>query len=117
MAEVVRALAKDSPISPQKARLMADEIRGLPVDRAVAVLSLSPKKGARLIKNVLKSAIANAEQNHGLDVDDLMVSSVQVDGGATLKRFRPKGMGRMRRRYHQRSHISVAVCERTPKGV
>ncbi len=112
MSEVVRALAKDSPISPQKARLVANEIRGLPVARAMAVLSLSPKKGARLIEKVLQSAIANAEQNHGLDVDELVVASVQVDGGTTLKRFRPKGMGRMRRRYHQRSHIAVGVCER-----
>ena len=112
MSEVVRALAKDSPISPQKARLVANEIRGLPVDRAMAVLSLSPKKGARLIEKVLQSAIANAEQNHGLDVDELVVDSIQVNGGTTLKRFRPKGMGRMRRRYHQRSHIVVGVRER-----
>ncbi len=112
MSEVVRALAKDSPISPQKARLVANEIRGLPVGRAMAVLSLSPKKGARLIEKVLQSAIANAEQNHGLDVDELVVASIQVNGGTTLKRFRPKGMGRMRRRYHQRSHIVVGVRER-----
>lgn len=112
MAEEVRALAKDSPISPQKARLVANEIRGLPVDRAIAMLSLSPKKGARLIGKVLKSAISNAEQDHGLDVDELVVASVQVDAGATLKRFHPKGMGRMRKRFHHRSHISVAVRER-----
>jgi len=112
MSEVVRALAKDSPISPQKARLVANEIRGLPVDRAMAVLSLSPKKGARLIEKVLQSAIANAEQNHGLDVDELVVASIQVNDGTTLKRFRPKGMGRIRHRYHQRSHIVVGVRER-----
>ncbi len=112
MAEAIHALAKDSPISPQKARLMANEIRGLPVAHAMAVLSLSPKKGARLIGKVLKSAISNAEQNHGLDVDELVVASVRVDAGGTLKRFRPKGMGRMRKRYHHRSHISVAVRER-----
>ena len=112
MAEEARALAKDSPISPQKARLMANEIRGLPVARAIAVLALSTKKSARLIEKVLKSAIANAEQNHGLDVDELVVASIQVDAGETLKRFRPKGMGRMRKRFHHRSHISLAVSER-----
>jgi len=113
MAEEVRALAKDSQISPQKARLVADEIRGLPVEKALAVLALSPKKGARLMEKVLKSAVANAEQNHGLDVDDLMVSTVRVDAGGTLKRWRPKGMGRIRRRYKRRSHLTVTVRERT----
>jgi len=112
MTEEVRALAKDSQISPQKARLMADEIRGLPVGRALAILSLSPKKGARLIEKVLKSAIANAEQNHGLDVDELVVSTARVDAAQTLKRWRPKGMGRIRRRYKRRSHLMVAVAER-----
>jgi len=112
MAEEVRALAKDSHISPQKARLMADRIRGLPVERALAVLALSPKKSARLMEKVLKSAVANAEQNHGLDVDALMVSAARVDAGETLKRWRPKGMGRIRRRYKRRSHLLVAVRER-----
>ncbi len=108
----VRAVARESQISPQKARLVADMIRGLPVDRALAVLALSPKKGARLMEKVLKSAIANAEQNHGLDVDELVVSTARVDEGQTLKRWRPKGMGRIRKRYHRRSHLVVAVRER-----
>jgi large subunit ribosomal protein L22 len=112
MIEEVRALHKDAQISAQKARLMADAIRGLGVDRALAVLALAPKKSARLIEKVLKSAVANAEQNNGLDVDSLFVSTVTVDEGATLKRYRPKGMGRMRQRYRRRSHISVAVAER-----
>jgi large subunit ribosomal protein L22 len=113
MSAEVRALAKDSPVSPQKARLVADQIRGLPVGRALALLALSPKKSARLIEKVLKSAIANAEQNNGLDVDELVISAVTVDEGDVLKRWRPKGMGRMRRRYHRRSHLSVAVRERS----
>jgi len=113
MTEEVRALAKDSQISPQKARWMADEIRGLPVGRALAILSLSPKKGARLVEKVLKSAIANAEQNHGMDVDELVVSTARVDAAETLKRWRPKGMGRIRRRYKRRSHLLVAVSERS----
>jgi len=112
MGEEVRALHKDAQISAQKARLMADAIRGLNVDRALAVLALAPKKSARLIEKVLKSAVANAEQNNGLDVDSLFVSTAQVDEGATLKRYRPKGMGRMRQRYRRRSHITVAVAER-----
>jgi len=112
MSEQVRALAKNSQISPQKARLMADAIRGLPVDRAMAILSLSPKKSARLFEKVLKSAIANAEQNHGLDVDQLVVSMVKVDGGMVLKRFRPKGMGRMRKRFHRHSHLQIGVSQR-----
>lgn len=112
MSEQVRALARNSKISPQKARLMADAIRGLPVERALAVLALSPKKSARMYEKVLKSAIANAEQNHGLDVDNLVVSSAQADAGMTLKRYRPKGMGRMRKRFHRHSHLSVTVSER-----
>ncbi|MDX8401601.1 MAG: 50S ribosomal protein L22 [Mariprofundaceae bacterium] len=112
MTEEVRALARNSRISPQKARLVADAIRGLPVDRALAILALSPKKGARMFEKVLRSAVANAEQNHGLDVDNLVVSTAKVDEGMTLKRFRPKGMGRMRKRFHRHSHLMVAVSER-----
>jgi len=112
MSEQVRALHKNSKISSQKARLMADAIRGLDVDRALAVLILSPTKSARLYEKVLKSAIANAEQNHGLDVDTLFVSEAKADAGMTLKRFRPKGMGRMRKRFHRHSHLTVAVSER-----
>ncbi len=113
MSEEVRALHKDAQISAQKARLMANAIRGLNVDRALAVLALSPKKSAALFQKVLKSAVANAEQNNGLDVDNLVVSTVTVDEGATLKRYRPKGMGRMRQRYRRRSHITVSVAERS----
>lgn len=112
MSEEVRALARDVRISARKARLVADQVRGLPADRALAILSLSPKKAARLVEKVLKSAIANAEQNNGLDVDALVVSTIKVDEGMTLKRYRPKGMGRMRQRFHRHSHISVAVSER-----
>ncbi len=112
MSEQVRALQKNSRISPQKARLMADAIRGLEVSRALAVLALSPKKSARLFEKVLKSAIANAEQNHGLDVDQLYISNAKADIGMTLKRYRPKGMGRMRQRFHRHSHLTVSVSER-----
>lgn len=108
----VRAVAKDVAISPQKARLIADQIRGKDAARALAILSLSPKKGARLFAKVLTSAIANAEQNNGLDVDKLMVSTARVDEGQKLRRFRPRAMGRIRRRIKRRSHLVVGVRER-----
>lgn len=111
MSEEVRALHKGAAISAQKIRLMADAVRGLPVSRALGVLELSPKKSARIVEKVLKSAIANAEQNNDMDVDSLYISTAKVDEGVTLKRFRPKGMGRMRKRYHRRSHVLIAVRE------
>ena len=78
----------------------------------MAVLSLSPTKSARLFDKVLRSAVSNAEQNNGVDVDDLNVSLAKVDTGMTLKRYRPKGIGRMRHRFHRHSHLTVAVQER-----
>ncbi|MDX8388927.1 MAG: 50S ribosomal protein L22 [Mariprofundaceae bacterium] len=111
MSAEVRAVAKEIAISPRKARLVADQIRGLTVGRALALLSVSPKKGAQLMDKVLRSAIANAEQNHGLDVDELYVSSARVDEGVVLKRYKPKGMGRMRQRFRRRSHLIVSVRE------
>ncbi|MDQ6965282.1 MAG: 50S ribosomal protein L22 [Mariprofundales bacterium] len=111
MSEEVRAVARNMRISPQKARLMANAIRGLPVERAIAVLTLSPKKSARLFIKVLRSAVSNAEENNGLDVDSLTVTTAKVDTGMTLKRYRPKGMGRMRQRFHRHSHLTVAVSE------
>ncbi|RMH51739.1 MAG: 50S ribosomal protein L22 [Zetaproteobacteria bacterium] len=111
MSERVRAVARNVRISPQKARLVASAIRGLPVGEAMGVLALSQKKAARLFDKVLRSAVANAEENHSLDVDNLMVVDARVDAGMTLKRYRPKGMGRMRRRFHRHSHLTVAVAE------
>ncbi|MDX8376547.1 MAG: 50S ribosomal protein L22 [Mariprofundales bacterium] len=105
----VKALSKNAPISPSKARLVGDQIRGLPVERALALLAVSPKKAARLFEKILKSAIANAEQNNGLDIDTLFISSVQADAGMTLKRFRPTGRGRMRKRKKRYAHIVVGV--------
>ncbi len=113
MSEEVRAIHKNAHISAQKARTVADAIRGLPVERALAVLSLSPKKAARIIEKVVRSAVANAEQNNGLDIDNLLISTIKVDQGEVLKRYRPKGMGRMRQRFHRHSHVTVAVSERS----
>jgi len=112
MAEIVRAIARNQRISPRKARLVADRIRGMPVDKALAVLRLTPKKAARLFEKVVRSAIANAEENHGMDIDNLVIAECRVDQGYTLKRWRPKGMGRIRRRYHPHSHLIVGVREK-----
>jgi len=113
MAAEVRAVLKNTRISPQKARPVADQIRGLAAEKALSLLLLSPKKAARILEKVLQSAIANAEQNNGLDVDNLVVSRVLVDAGTVMKRFRPKGMGRSRKRFHRSSHLTVAVRERS----
>ncbi len=79
--------------SAQKARLVADQIRGLHVEKALEVLSYSPKKGAGLVKKVLESAIANAEHNEGADIDELLVSQIFVDEGPTMKRIKPRARG------------------------
>ncbi|NIR29809.1 MAG: 50S ribosomal protein L22 [Gammaproteobacteria bacterium] len=109
----VAAKLRYARISPQKCRLVADQIRGLPVDRAVQVLSFNPKKAARAVRKVLESAIANAEHNEGADVDELRVSRICVDEGPTLKRFRPRARGRATRILKRTSHITVTVGDRS----
>ena len=96
-------------ISAQKGRLVADQIRGLPVERALEILQFSKKKGADLMKKVLDSAIANAENNEGADVDELKVVAVMVDEGPTMKRIRARAKGRAARILKRTSHITVAV--------
>ena len=91
--------------------MIADQIRGLPVDRALNILSFSNKKAAALVKKVLESAIANAEHNDGADVDELKVSSVYIDQGPTLKRLQPRARGRADRILKRMSHITVTVSE------
>jgi large subunit ribosomal protein L22 len=98
-------------ISPQKARLVADQIRGLPVERALQLLSFSGKKSASILKGVLESAIANAEHNEGADIDELAITAVCVDEGPTLKRMRARAKGRANRIMKRTSHISVTVAE------
>ncbi len=109
----VAAKLRYARISPQKCRLVADQIRGLPVDRAVQVLSFNPKKAARAVRKVLESAIANAEHNEGADVDELRVSRICVDEGPSLKRFRPRARGRATRILKRTSHITVTVGDRS----
>jgi large subunit ribosomal protein L22 len=99
-------------ISPQKCRLVADQVRGLPVDQALQILAFSPKKAAGLVKKVLESAIANAEHNDGADIDELKVAKIYVDQGPTLKRMRARAKGRGTRILKRTSHITVAVAEK-----
>ena len=106
----VVAKLKYTHISAQKGRLVADQIRGMPVGRALQLLAFSPKKAARLIKKVLESAIANAEHNAGADVDELKVSTICVDGGPMQKRMHARAKGRGARILKRTSHITITVA-------
>jgi large subunit ribosomal protein L22 len=105
------AKLKYARISAQKARLVGDQIRGQHVERALNDLAFSTKKGAAIMRRVLESAIANAENNEGADVDELKVVEVQVNEGPTMKRIRPRAKGRASRILKRTSHISVTVAE------
>ncbi len=105
------AKLKTARLSAQKARLVADQIRGLHVEKALNLLTFSTKKGAGLIKKILESAIANAENNAGADVDELKVSAIQVNEGQSMKRIRPRAKGRANRITKRTSHIIVTVAE------
>lgn len=98
-------------LSPQKMRLVADQVRGLPVEKAIDVLTFSNKKAAAVIKKVLESAIANAEHNDGADIDELKISEILVDAGSTMKRLRPRARGRADRIIKRTSHVKVTVSE------
>ncbi|MFK7815103.1 MAG: 50S ribosomal protein L22 [Gammaproteobacteria bacterium] len=99
-------------IAPQKARLVADQVRGQKVDRALEILKFSQKKGAVLIRKVLESAIANAEHNEGADIDELKISKIFVDEGPTHKRFRARAKGRAAKILKRTSHITVEVSDK-----
>ncbi|BCU06636.1 50S ribosomal protein L22 [Allochromatium tepidum] len=105
------ATHKYARISAQKARLVADLIRGKRVEEAINTLSFSPKKGADIIKKVLESAIANAEHNEGADIDELKVAAIQVNEGPTMKRIMPRAKGRANRIMKRTSHITLTVAE------
>jgi large subunit ribosomal protein L22 len=105
------AKLRSARITPQKARLVADQIRGLPVDRAINILTFSNKKAATLIKKVLESAIANAEHNDGADVDELKVKTIMVDEGPIMKRWMPRARGRANQIFKRTSHVTVVVEE------
>lgn len=102
---------KHARLSAQKARLVADQIRGLEVEKALDILTFSPKKGADIVRKVLESAIANAEHNEGADVDELTVKAICVDEAATMKRIRARAKGRASRILKRTSHISVTVAD------
>lgn len=108
----VKAVHRNARISAQKSRLVADQIRGLPVDKALNILSFSTKKASVLVKKVLESAIANAEHNEGADIDELFIASIFVDEGPTMKRFRARAKGRGMQILKRTSHITVTVAER-----
>lgn len=97
--------------SPQKLRLVADQIRGLPVDRALNLLTFSNRKSAAIIKKVLESAIANAEHNDGADIDDLKVATIYINQGPTLKRLQTRARGRADRILKPMSHVTVTVAD------
>lgn len=109
----MEAVAKlvNARLSAQKCRLVADQVRGLPAEKALDVLTYSAKKAAGLIKKVLESAIANAEHNAGADVDELRVSTIYIDEGPTLKRFRPRAKGRANEILKRTCHITVKVSD------
>lgn len=105
------AILKGVRLSAQKGRLVADLVRGKPVDQALSILTFSPKKGAVILKKVLESAIANAEHNNGADIDALKVTCIHVEQGAVLKRFTARAKGRGNRISKQTCHIFVTVGE------
>jgi large subunit ribosomal protein L22 len=111
----VSAIAKGLRISPQKARLVADQVRGKPVAQAIDILSFSKQKGARLLRKVLESAIANAENNAGADVDELRVREIFVNEGMTMKRLMPRAKGRADRITKRTSHVTVTVSDSSAK--
>jgi large subunit ribosomal protein L22 len=105
----VTAVLKGVHLSPQKARLVADLVRGKKVDFALNILNYSPKRGAEIIKKVVESAIANAEHNGGADIDDLKVTSIYVDKGVVMKRIRARAKGRAAKISKPTCHITVTV--------
>lgn len=112
-----KAILRGARVSPQKARLVADLVRGLDIDQAMEVLTFTRKKSADMIKKLVESAVANAENvseksGDRIDVDNLYIKTIYVDGGPTLKRWRPRAMGRATRVLKRTSHITVELDER-----
>jgi large subunit ribosomal protein L22 len=106
-----RAVGKYIRVSPQKARLVADVVRGMDVDQAITTLKFMPKKAAAILKQVIESAVANATQDDQVDVDNLFVKKIFIDGGPSLKRIRPRAMGRATGIIKRTSHITVILDE------
>ncbi|HET7628993.1 MAG TPA: 50S ribosomal protein L22 [Bacillales bacterium] len=106
-----KAVAKQVRISPRKARLVVDLIRGKKVGEAFAILKNTPRAASPIVEKVLKSAIANAEHNYDMEPEELSVETIYVDEGATMKRMRPRAMGRAGRINKRTSHITVVVSD------
>jgi ribosomal protein L22 len=106
---IVRASARYVRIAPRKARLIADQVRGMHIDKARALLQFSPRGAAKDIQKLIDSAAANAENNHDLIGDEMRISSITVDEGPTLRRFRPRAQGRATPINKRTSHIAVAL--------
>ena len=106
------ATLKFTHLSPQKMRLVADQIRGMSADNAVTLLSFSNKKGAKIVKKVLESAIANAENNQQLDIDKLFVAEASCGRAFVMKRWRPRARGRTGRIFKPFSNLTIVVRER-----
>ncbi|HAH71369.1 MAG: 50S ribosomal protein L22 [Succinatimonas sp.] len=107
----VKAVHRYARSSAQKTRLVADQVRGLPVQKALDLLKFSPRKAAALIRKVVLSAVANAEHNNSMDVDSLVISKIMVDEGPSLKRIMPRAKGRADRIVKRTSHITVYVAD------
>ena len=107
----VSATARRLRIAPRKLRLVADQVRGKDVERALDILEFSTGKAAPMVRKVLESAIANAENNEGADVDELKVATIHVDEGRTMKRIRPRARGRADRIFKRTSHVTVTVSD------
>ena len=106
-----KAVGKYIRISPQKARLVADVVRGMGVDKALTTLRFMPKKGAGILRKVIESAVANATQDEQIDVDNLYIKKIFIDGGPSLKRISPRAMGRATGIIKRSSHITVVLDE------
>jgi large subunit ribosomal protein L22 len=107
----VSSTLRNARISPQKCRLVADAVRGAPVGKALQILSFMPKKGARIVKKVLEAAVANAEHNHGADIDELKVAKIMVNEAPTLRRYAARAKGRGTRLTKRNSHITIQVAD------
>jgi large subunit ribosomal protein L22 len=107
----IKASARFLRISPHKLRLVTRTLTGKKVEEALALLRFMPQRGARIVRKIVMSAVANAEQRPQVDVDTLVIKGVQVDGGPSLKRFQPRAMGRVNRILKRSSHITVVLKE------
>ncbi|HDZ90836.1 MAG: 50S ribosomal protein L22 [Deltaproteobacteria bacterium] len=108
----IRAKARFVRISPQKIRLIMGQVRGKRVEEALNMLSFAPQRGAGILKKLLDSAVANAQQNADIDVDSLYISRIYADEGPTLKRWRPRAQGRATRIRKRTSHLTVVLDEK-----